>query len=231
MKTKLFTLLIAFSAFSFKVAPRIFIGTALIKSTVLKSQNPAFLEGGLDVNNVSFCVHYLYNPSKTIVEIKDSTFTRIKSKNLTVDSLGSDRNDGTPTSIVWADNNGTLKRSPIYTPTTFTSSRAINSSTFQVSPTKPATVFYTIRISCTASIGSAAAGTLALQYSTNNGSTWIDVGQLENSNTVTLAITLNSVTSQCAQICGIIPAGAILRMNQATSGTTTITFVRGQETY
>lgn len=225
------TLFILFGFFITKFSKILGLGLSLITANTVNSQNPSFLEGGLDVNNVSFCVHYLYNPSKTIVEIKDSTFTRIKSKNLIIDSLGSGRNDGTPTSVVWADNTGTLKRSPIYTPTTFTASRAINSATFQVSSTKPATVFYTIRISCTASIGSAAAGTLALQYSTNNGSTWIDVGQLENSNTVTLAITLNSVTSQCAQICGIVPAGAILRMNQTISGTTTITFVRGQETY
>lgn len=117
-----------------------------------------------------------------------------------------------------------------YTPTTFTASRAINSSTFQVS-TRQATVFYTIRINCTASIGSASSGTVALQYSTDNGSAWVDVGQVENSNTVTLAVVLNSNTTQTGQLSGIIPAGAIVRMNQSSSGTTTITFVRGQETY
>lgn len=118
-----------------------------------------------------------------------------------------------------------------YSSTTFTASRAINSATFQVSLTKQACVFYTIRINCVATIGAASAGTVALQYSSNGGSTWIDIGQVENSNTVTLAIVLNSNTTQTSQISGIIPAGAIVRMNQTTSGTTTITYVRGNETY
>lgn len=118
-----------------------------------------------------------------------------------------------------------------YSPTTFTASRAINSATYQVSATKQATVFYTIRINCVATIGGASSGTVALQYSTNGGSTWVEVGQVENSNTVTLAVVLNSNTTQTGQVSGIIPAGAIVRMNQSSTGTTTITFVRGQETY
>jgi hypothetical protein len=118
-----------------------------------------------------------------------------------------------------------------YSPTTFTASRAINSVTFQCSATKPAWVYYTIRINCVATIGGASSGTVALQYSSDNGSSWVDVGQVENSNTVTLAVVLNSSTTQTGQIAGVIPTGAIVRMNQSSSGTTTITFVRGQETY
>lgn len=118
-----------------------------------------------------------------------------------------------------------------YTPTTFTATRAINSVTFQVSSTRAAWVYYTIKINCVATIGSSSSGTVALQYSTNNGSAWIDVGQMENSNVVTLAIVLNSSTTQTSMIAGIIPAGAIVRMNQTIAGTTTITYVRGQETY
>lgn len=118
-----------------------------------------------------------------------------------------------------------------YAPSTSTVSRAINSATFQPSTTKIAWVYYTIRINCVATIGSASAGTVALQYSIDSGSTWNDVGQIENSNTVTLAIVLNSSTTQTGQLSGIIPAGAIVRMNQTITGTTTITYVRGQETF
>lgn len=118
-----------------------------------------------------------------------------------------------------------------YTPSTFTVTRAITSATFQPSSTKLAWVFYTIRINCTATIGGASTGTVALQFSTDNGSTWIDIGQVENSNTVTLAIVLNSNTTQTGQLSGVIPAGAIVRLNQSSSGTTTITYVRGQETF
>jgi hypothetical protein len=118
-----------------------------------------------------------------------------------------------------------------YTLSTFTATRPINSSTFQVSSTRAAWVNYTVRINCTATIGGASSGTVSLQYSTNNGSTWIDVSQVENSNTVTLAIVLNSNTTQTSVIPGYIPAGAIVRMVQGSAGTTTITYVRGQETY
>lgn len=109
--------------------------------------------------------------------------------------------------------------------------RAINSSTYTISTTKQATVSYTIKISCTASIGSSADGKLALQYSTNGGSTWIDVGEVENSSTVTLAITLNSVTVQTANITGVIPANALVKMVPTVTGGATITYIRGQETY
>lgn len=117
-----------------------------------------------------------------------------------------------------------------YSPTTNTVTRPINSTTFQPSSSQPSWVYYTIRISCSATIGGSSAATITLQYSNDSGSTWIDVGQLENSNTITLAIALNSTTIQTAQLSGYIPKNVICRMNQTTSGTTTITYVKGQET-
>lgn len=118
-----------------------------------------------------------------------------------------------------------------YSPSTFTVTRAINSSSFQPSITNIAWVYYTIRINCVATIGGTSSGTVTLQYSINNGSTWLDVGQVENSNIVTLALVLNSNITQTSQLCGVIPSGAIVRMIQASSGTTTITYVKGQETF
>lgn len=59
--------------------------------------------------------------------------------------------------------------------------RPINSTTFTISTTKLAWVSYTVNISCTATIGSTANGKVALQYSTNAGSTWIDVSDASNS--------------------------------------------------
>lgn len=109
--------------------------------------------------------------------------------------------------------------------------RPVNSTTYTISATKNASVYYSIKIQCTASIGSNSAGTVALQYSTNGGSTWIDVGEVTNSNTVTLAIALNSVTVQTSVIAAQIPANALVRMNSTITGTTAITFVRGQEVY
>lgn len=118
-----------------------------------------------------------------------------------------------------------------YISTPNAATRPINSNTFQISVSKQSFVVYTIRINCVATIGGAASGTVNLQYSINNGSSWVDVSQVENSNTVTLAVVLNSNTTQTGVISGVIPAGAIVRMNQTISGSTTITYVRGQETY
>lgn len=131
-------------------------------------------------------------------------------------------------SITTGTNSFTLTQ---YIPTTYTASRSINSGTFQVSSTKNAQITYNIKISCTATIGGAADGKVLLQYSINGGSTWIDVNEIENSNTVTLALTLNAVTIQTSSIVGDIPAGAICRLVPTTSGTTTITYIRGFEKY
>lgn len=109
--------------------------------------------------------------------------------------------------------------------------RPINSTTFTVSTTKLAWVSYTVNISCTATIGSTANGKVALQYSTNAGSTWIDVADASNSNTVTLAVALQSVNTSDMVISGCIPANALVRMVSTITGTATTTFVRAQETY
>lgn len=109
--------------------------------------------------------------------------------------------------------------------------RATNSATFQISSTRNAWVAYTIRINCVATIGSSSSGTVALQYSINGGSSWIDISQLENSNIVTLAVVLNSNTTQTSILFGFIPLGTIQRIVTTTAGTTTVTYIRGQETY
>lgn len=108
--------------------------------------------------------------------------------------------------------------------------RPVNSTTYTVSTTNNARVYYTIDISCTASIGSASTGDVLLQYSTNGGSTYVSVGELKNSNTVTLAIVLNSVTVQRGVIAAEIPANALCRLVSTVAGTTTITYITGQET-
>lgn len=109
--------------------------------------------------------------------------------------------------------------------------RPINSTTFTISTTKQATVYYTVNVSCTATIGSTATGKVSLQYSQNAGSTWIDVSDVSNSNAVTLAIVLNSVNAQDQVISGPVPANALCRLVSASTGTTTITYVRGTEVY
>lgn len=120
-----------------------------------------------------------------------------------------------------------------YIPTiTSNVTRPINSTNYTISTTKQAFVSYSIKITCTATIGSTADGKVALQYSTNSGSTWIDVGEVENSNTVTLAIILQSSVIQTGNITGYIPINALVRMVSTISASGAIvSYIRGQETY
>lgn len=118
-----------------------------------------------------------------------------------------------------------------YIPSINSVTRPINSTTFTPSSTLQATLNYCIQISCTASIGSNASGSVLLQYSTNGGSSWNDAGTVRNSNTVTLAVALNSVTIQTATISAAVPPNALCRLVPSSSGTTSITWVSGQEIY
>jgi hypothetical protein len=120
-------------------------------------------------------------------------------------------------------NNGATMNSSI--------SRPINSTSFTISTVKTATVFYNISISCTATIGAASSGSVALQYSINGGTTWVTESTIANSNTVSLAVALNSVNLQSTVLCGVIPAGALVRMVSTSTGTTTITYLTGIEYY
>lgn len=117
-------------------------------------------------------------------------------------------------------------------PTPNSATRAINSATYTIS-NKGAFVNYSIRIQCNTTILlTAASGTVALQYSTNNQSSWVDVSQVENS-----LSGLIGENKQTSVLSGYIPGNATnVRMvttiqSGAGIGSTTATFVRGQETY
>lgn len=107
--------------------------------------------------------------------------------------------------------------------------RATDGTTFTVSSTRNARVYYTISISCAATIGSNASGTVKLQASLDGGSTWNDATTLGNSNAVTLAITTGSTIINTGTIEFDIPAGALCKFVTTTSGTTTVTWINGVE--
>lgn len=110
----------------------------------------------------------------------------------------------------------------------FTVIRPVNSTSFTPSTSQSYRVYYNVEVSCTASIGGASSGSVVLQY--YNGSSWVNSGGvIKNSNTVTLAIVLNSVTVQGGTISGEFPANTQLRLVSTSAGTTTITYNTGQE--
>lgn len=109
--------------------------------------------------------------------------------------------------------------------------RPINSTAFTISTVKTALVFYNITISCTATIGAASSGSVALQWFNSGTSLWVTQSTVANANTVTLAIVLNSVNTQSLVLSGVIPAGVQCRMVSVSAGTTTISIAPSTEYY
>lgn len=110
-------------------------------------------------------------------------------------------------------------------------SRALNS-TFQISSSRPAMVFYSVRITTTVSIGSNQDGDVILEIASDSGFTsnvqTLSVG--ENGQTVTLAIALNSIQSQTMVVSGFVPTGYYARLRTVNNtGTPTYLYRNGQE--
>lgn len=120
---------------------------------------------------------------------------------------------------------------PDYIPTAVSATRSLNSN-FTINTTKQATVAYTVSLSVTNPlvVGSSVAA-VYLEYSTNGGSSWISVsdGLINSAVGVTVTVAITSTQSQI--VSGTIPANALVRLRSTTSGTASVVYVRGQETY
>lgn len=109
-------------------------------------------------------------------------------------------------------------------------SRPIDSSTFQVSVSYDAFVYYSIRINCTSSVGAPAGGTVTLQYTTDAWGTWMDACMIDNSTSVSVVPAISMTDNKVMVISAVIPANLEARLVQTTSGSCVITFITGQET-
>lgn len=108
--------------------------------------------------------------------------------------------------------------------------RPVDSSTFVVSSDYDSFSYYSIKINCTATIGSPAGGTVTLQYTTDSGANWINASSIENNISASLATLLSVNNSNVAVLCAVIPANIVARLVPSTVGSTTVTFISGQET-
>lgn len=105
-------------------------------------------------------------------------------------------------------------------------------SNFTVSSTKQALVTYTLTCQVTNPLLVGTSTAMAyLEYSTNAGSTWSLPSQNGNSSGVGITVTLQLTNGQTGTLIGYIPANALVRIRTATSGTGSVTYVTGQETY
>lgn len=120
---------------------------------------------------------------------------------------------------------------PAATPSQASASHSLNSA-FQISASRPALVFYSVRITTTASIGSNQDGDAILEIASDSGFT-TNVQTLsiaQGSQTVTLAIALNSVQALTMTLSGFVPTGYYARIRTVnTTGTPSFSFRNGQE--
>lgn len=109
--------------------------------------------------------------------------------------------------------------------TEFTPTRTLNT-VFQIDPTRAAFVYYTIKISCTATLTGGQTGTVQLVSDAVNPPTTIR-GSETNTNSISLAIAITSLNEQTAVLSYMVPAGNYVKL--VTSGTATITLVNQAE--
>lgn len=104
---------------------------------------------------------------------------------------------------------------------------------WQLSTTRDASVGYACSITTSATIGGASTGYVVLEICSTNSATaanWQEIDRLANSQTITLAVALQSIQVISASIRGIVPAGYYVRARSvASSGNPTFAFVSGQE--
>lgn len=104
---------------------------------------------------------------------------------------------------------------------------------FQVNATRAAEVNYKVSTSTTATIGGASTATVVLEVAPTNSATpgdWKEVGRLSNSQTITLAVALQSVQVLGGNITGYVPAGYYAKLRSTVTGTGSTSYITGQET-
>lgn len=101
--------------------------------------------------------------------------------------------------------------------------RSLNSN-YTISAVRHATVSYSINASWALQSLLSGSGAAYLEFSMDGGGNWTTVNQVSKS----LAL-LTFAGSDDMNLCGEIPAGALVRLRTTTTNMT-ITYVRGQET-
>lgn len=103
---------------------------------------------------------------------------------------------------------------------------------FQISSSRNSQACYSVTNSTTANIGGAASSIVVLEMAPTNSATagdWQELARTGNSQTITLALVLQSVQPTSNQICGFVPAGYYAKLRSILSGTSSATYNSGQE--
>lgn len=104
---------------------------------------------------------------------------------------------------------------------------------FQVDANRDSTVVYNVTIGTTATIGGNSSGTVVLEIAPTNSSTasdWKEVARLTNGQSITLALTLQSVQTAATPLMTVVPAGYYVKLRSINNtGTPTYTYNTGYE--
>lgn len=101
-----------------------------------------------------------------------------------------------------------------------------------IDASRDAFVTYSVATSTTATIGGASSVTVLLEIATTNSATasdWTAIQTVSNSQTITLAVALQSVQANTLTMSGVVPAGYYRRVRYAVTGTASASYVNGQE--
>lgn len=169
--------------------------------------------------------YQLSNPSGYISSVPAQSFTSLTGKPTTL--VGYGITDAYP---LTGNPSGFLTSQ--YVPTiNSTVARTLNSN-FTISSSKQATVTYSVSLSATNPllVGTSSAAAY-LEYSINGGSSWVSVSDALISSSVGITVTVAITSTQTQIVSGSIPANALARIRTTTTGTASVVYVRGQETY
>jgi len=103
---------------------------------------------------------------------------------------------------------------------------------FQISTGRDARVNYSLSLSTTATIGGASSATVVLEIAPTNSATagdWVEIARVNNGQTISLAVVLQSVQTSAGVLSGTVPAGYYAKLRTITSGTASATYQSGQE--
>lgn len=103
----------------------------------------------------------------------------------------------------------------------------------QISTTKDSNVKLNISTSTTSTIGGPSTSLIILKICSTNNATegsWTTVATLENDQTISLAVIINSIQVIKGQLCSDVPAGWFVKLVNSGTGTHAETFLAGQQT-
>lgn len=192
--------------------------TSVSNANDLRTQITSVLTTYLNVNNVSAPANLYYAFDAEIVPAsRTSGFATV--------ATSGDYNDLTNKPSI-----------PSVTRTTSTLSLSLvgsGATGTQISSTKDSSVKLNVSTSTTSSIGGPATSLVALKICSTNNATegsWTTVATLENDQTITLAIALNSIQVMKGQILADVPAGWYVKLVNSGTGTHAEAFLNGQQT-